>query len=86
MSLINDALGQLGVKTKVAEPNPNFNSNSDESGSANVNDIVLRLRVGGFDLRKQVFKGWVLVERFEYRGAFGSFCVMQRDQVRKKQI
>lgn len=29
-----------------------------------------------------MFKGWVEVEPFEYRGSDGSFCVMQRDEVR----
>ncbi|TRM62534.1 kinase-like domain-containing protein [Schizophyllum amplum] len=39
----------------------------------------LRLRIAGYDLRKQLFKGWVDIEAFHYRGAEGSFCVMQRD-------
>ena len=39
----------------------------------------MRLRIAGYDMRKQVFKGWVDVEPFVYRGAEGSFCVMQRD-------
>ena len=38
------------------------------------------LRVGGFDNRRQLFKGWVDVEHFSYRGAEGSFCVMRRDE------
>jgi serine/threonine-protein kinase CHEK1 len=42
---------------------------------------TLRLRVGGHDLRKEMFKGWVEVERFVYRSSEGSFCVMKRDEV-----
>ena len=42
---------------------------------------TLRLRVGGHDLRKEMFKGWVEVERFSYRSSEGSFCVMKRDEV-----
>lgn len=70
MRLIHDALQALGVKCKPAEPSP-----SDSS------TLLLRLRVGGFDRRKEMFKGWVEVEDFVYRGQEGSFCVMQRDQV-----
>jgi len=69
MRLIHDALQALGVKCKPAEPSP-----SDSS------TLLLRLRVGGFDRRKEMFKGWVEVEDFVYRGQEGSFCVMQRDQ------
>ncbi|KAF7344003.1 Protein kinase domain-containing protein [Mycena venus] len=39
----------------------------------------LRLRIGGHDARKEVFRGWVEVEQFEYHGDHGSFCVMQKD-------
>jgi serine/threonine-protein kinase CHEK1 len=39
-----------------------------------------KLRIGGWDLRKQIFKGWVDVEPFSYRGIEGSFCVMRRDK------
>ena len=42
---------------------------------------TMRLRVGGHDLRKEMFKGWVEVERFVYRSSEGSFCVMKRDEV-----
>ncbi|PPQ83836.1 hypothetical protein CVT25_000895 [Psilocybe cyanescens] len=41
---------------------------------------VYKMRIGGWDARKQVFKGWVDVEKFSYRGAEGSFCVMRRDE------
>ncbi|KAJ7440769.1 kinase-like domain-containing protein [Mycena galericulata] len=40
---------------------------------------VLRIRIGGQDTRKEVFRGWVEIEAFEYHGAQGSFCVMQKD-------
>lgn len=83
MTILNEALGQLGVKTKAAEAPVSVDQslNNTASGGGEVPSEVLRLRVGGFDLRKQVFKGWVVVEQFEYRGSIGSFCVMQRDQV-----
>ncbi|KAJ7493843.1 kinase-like domain-containing protein [Mycena latifolia] len=37
------------------------------------------LRIGGQDARKEVFRGWVRLEVFEYHGVQGSFCVMQKD-------
>ncbi|KAF8883805.1 kinase-like domain-containing protein [Infundibulicybe gibba] len=43
-------------------------------------DSTWRLRIGGYDRRKVLFKGWVDVEPFSYRGQSGSFCVMQRDE------
>lgn len=66
LKLIQEALQSLGVKCKPSSPDP---------------PERLRLKVGGFDRRKEMFKGWVLVEQFSYRGTEGSFCVMQRDQV-----
>ncbi|KAJ7148173.1 CAMK/CAMKL/CHK1 protein kinase [Mycena crocata] len=38
-----------------------------------------RLRIGGLDIRKEIFKGWVEMEPFEYDGWCGSFCVMKKD-------
>lgn len=70
MSLVIDAVGQLGVKSKQGSP--------DEA-----NPDRLRLRVGGYDRRKEVFKGWIEIEPFVYQGSEGSFCVMSRDQVRR---
>lgn len=69
MSLIQESLEGLNVRCKSAPRD-------------DVPDSVLKLRVGGFDRRKVVFKGWVDVEKFSYRGTEGSFCVMQRDVVR----
>jgi serine/threonine-protein kinase Chk1 len=42
-----------------------------------------RLRIGGHDKRKTVFKGWVTVEKFSYNNGQveGSFVVMKRDEV-----
>ncbi|KAK0438423.1 kinase-like domain-containing protein [Armillaria borealis] len=65
LTLIQESLEELGVRCK---PSP------DSS------DGVHRLRIGGRDRRKEIFKGWVLVERFTYRGSEGSFCIMQRDE------
>ena len=66
MPLAKAALEELGVKCKLGE--------AMEGGA-------LRLRVGGYDRRKVMFKGWVEIERFAYRGTEGSFCIMQRDDV-----
>lgn len=68
MQEIISAVTSLGVKSKPAPPEPSEPER-------------LRLRVGGYDLRKQMFKGWIEVEPFIYHGDEGSFCVMQRDQV-----
>ena len=70
MSLIKESLENLHVKCKLAPPA--INDRGMET---------LRLRVGGHDLRKEMFKGWVEVERFVYRSGEGSFCVMKRDEV-----
>ena len=67
MGLIQDAVQGLGVKSKHG---------GSDSGSEK-----LRLRVGGFDRRKEMFKGSIEVEKFSYNGIEGSFCLMQRDQV-----
>lgn len=70
MPLIQESLEAINVRCKVAPVH------DDQQGPQ-----ALRLRIGGFDRRKMVFKGWVEVERFSYRGSEGSFCVMQRDVV-----
>lgn len=69
MNLVVEAMQSLGVKCKAGAPDP-------------ASPDLLRLRVGGFDRRREMFKGWVEVEKFTHRGEEGSFCVMQRDQVR----
>ncbi|TFK38828.1 CAMK/CAMKL/CHK1 protein kinase [Crucibulum laeve] len=68
MSLIHESLEGLNVKCKMAPVRED------------AKDGPFRLRVGGFDQRKVLFKGWVEVEKFTYRGSEGSFCVMQRDE------
>lgn len=65
--LAKGSLEQLGVKCKMGP--------AMEGGAQ-------RLRVGGYDRRKVMFKGWVEIERFAYGGTEGSFCMMQRDEVR----
>ncbi|KAJ3517032.1 hypothetical protein NLJ89_g756 [Agrocybe chaxingu] len=67
--LVHEALEAEGVRCKVG---PSF---MNERGGE-----VLRLRVGGRDMRQQVFKGWVEVEKFSWRNGEGSFCVMKRDE------
>ncbi|KAF8959862.1 kinase-like domain-containing protein [Flammula alnicola] len=69
MSFIKESLEKMGIQCKMLPVVPN------DRGAE-----VHKLRVGGWDRRKQVFKGWVDVERFSYRGAEGSFCVMRRDE------
>ncbi|KAG6865213.1 hypothetical protein C0991_004414 [Blastosporella zonata] len=66
--VIQESLEKLNVKCKIAPPQPG----DDAAGP-------LRLRIGGFDARKMVFKGWIEVERFTYRGTVGSYCIMKRD-------
>ncbi|KZP04235.1 Pkinase-domain-containing protein [Athelia psychrophila] len=63
--LAKGSLEQLGVKCKMGP--------AMEGGAQ-------RLRVGGYDRRKVMFKGWVEIERFAYGGTEGSFCMMQRDE------
>ncbi|KAJ6584208.1 CAMK/CAMKL/CHK1 protein kinase [Mycena sp. CBHHK59/15] len=63
MSLVRDSVQALGVTCRDAPPN----------------EGALRLRIGGQDQRKEVFRGWVEIENFVYRGSSGSFCVMQKD-------
>ena len=70
MQFIEESLKALDVKCKSAP------SREDSKGTE-----VLRLRIGGYDKRKVMFKGWVEVEAFSYGGQKGTFCVMQRDVV-----
>ncbi|KAJ7092301.1 kinase-like domain-containing protein [Mycena belliarum] len=61
------ALAALGATARAAPP--------ERAGTG----AVLRLRVGGHDARREAFRGWVLLEAFDHRGAPGCFCVMQKD-------
>jgi serine/threonine-protein kinase Chk1 len=70
MSLIKESLEGLGVKCKL---------NTKDTDTGNIS--IWRLRVGGYDRRKVMFKGWVEIELFGYSGKEGSFCIMQRDEV-----
>lgn len=42
---------------------------------------TLKLRIGGFDHRKQRFKGWVEIERYLREEVEYSFILMRRDEV-----
>ncbi|KAL1743478.1 kinase-like domain-containing protein [Schizophyllum fasciatum] len=78
MALIQETLAANNVQCKgpIREGGAREGrANQDALGE----DETLRLRIAGYDMRKQIFKGWVDVEAFHYRGAEGSFCVMQRD-------
>ncbi|EPQ51677.1 Pkinase-domain-containing protein [Gloeophyllum trabeum ATCC 11539] len=69
MPLIQQSLEDLGITFKLKP--------QDQSPSA---PDVIRLRIGGYDRRKEMFKGWVDVERYAYNNVECSFCIMQRDQ------
>ncbi|GBE84122.1 Serine/threonine-protein kinase CHK1 [Sparassis crispa] len=71
--LVTAALTVLGVKWK-----PPMEETDDDGDGAGV--PMLSVRIGGFDKRKLMFKGWVLLEDFNYGEREGTFCVMQRDQ------
>ena len=71
--LVRQTLEGFGVKCKSNDESRGY----DDNGSG-----MLRMRIGGKDRRKIVFKGWVQVENFTYAGREGSFCVMDRDDVR----
>ncbi|KAI3603780.1 camk camkl chk1 protein kinase [Moniliophthora roreri] len=62
--IISETLTNFGVKCKEPKEHP---------------EGMLKLRVGGYDRRKELFKGWVEVEHFQARSHEGSFVVMQRD-------
>ncbi|KAJ7791116.1 hypothetical protein B0H14DRAFT_3094554 [Mycena olivaceomarginata] len=66
LPLIHAGLTSLGVTCKET-PLPAPSSPSSPS-------TPLRLRIGGHDARKEVFRGWLEVEPFEYHGDHGSFC------------
>lgn len=72
MPLIQESLEAMNVRCKVAPVRDDQSQQGPQT---------LRLRIGGYDRRKVLFKGWVEVERFSYRASEGSFCVMQRDIV-----
>jgi serine/threonine-protein kinase Chk1 len=42
---------------------------------------VHKLRIGGKDARKELFKGWVEVEQFTRNAIQGSFCLLKKDMV-----
>ena len=72
LPLIQESLEAINVRCKAAPVCEDQSQKGPQS---------LRLRIGGYDRRKVMFKGWVEVERFVYHGSEGSFCVMQRDIV-----
>ncbi|KAF9492617.1 Pkinase-domain-containing protein [Pleurotus eryngii] len=73
LALIKESLEGLNVKCKDQPPRSVYDAGGGEG-------LQHRLRIGGFDKRKVMFKGWIEVEPFEYHGSDGSFCVMQRDE------
>lgn len=63
---IKASLEQMDIQYKVAPA-----ERGDEG--------TLHLRVGGKDMRKEVFKGWIDIEPWTRYGYPASFCVMRRD-------
>ncbi|KAL4251189.1 protein kinase superfamily protein [Abortiporus biennis] len=68
-TLIQEALTSFGVKFKP----PTQIKDGDRAG-------MLRMRIGGYDKRKLMFKGVIELESFEYGDFSGTFCLMHRDQ------
>ncbi|KZT71090.1 CAMK/CAMKL/CHK1 protein kinase [Daedalea quercina L-15889] len=73
LPLIEEALTAQGVKWKPAQEVV-----FEEPGGGEVQ--ALRMRIGGHDRRRLMFKGWVELEPFEVRGRSGTYCIMARDQ------
>ena len=71
LPLITESLTDLRVKWKASDPK------KDTDGVQR-----WKMRVGGFDKRKLIFKGTIELEEFETDDHKGTFCVMHRDQVR----
>lgn len=69
-SFIQEFLGTRNVQCKPMPPSTN------ERGVE-----VHKLRIGGKDARREVFKGWVEVEQFTRNAVQGSFCLMKKDMV-----
>lgn len=42
----------------------------------------VQLKIRGLDMRKELFKGMVVIQDFTYKGAASSFCNMAREKVR----
>ena len=72
LPLIEEALTDLRVKFKPAEQVKD-KSNPDRG--------LVQIRIGGYDQRKLMFKGYVKLENFKRGQYSGTFCVMYRDQV-----
>lgn len=66
--LLRTALSALHVKSEERQ-------STNEEGEPR-----MRLRIGGYDKRKVVFRGWVDAEGFERGGYEGSLVVMARDE------
>ncbi|OBZ78002.1 Serine/threonine-protein kinase CHK1, partial [Grifola frondosa] len=67
LPLIQESLTALGAKWKPTPEDP------DEPA-------IERIRIGGYDKRRVMYKGWVEIEPFSLGDKKGSFVVMQRDQ------
>jgi serine/threonine-protein kinase Chk1 len=90
-AVVETALRALGVKVKVAPPPPSLVTGEedmmavdgeDDDERASAEDEKVRMRVGGLDVRREPFKGWVEIESFRRGEWAGSFAVMRREAVR----
>ncbi|KAL0953478.1 hypothetical protein HGRIS_004708 [Hohenbuehelia grisea] len=84
LQLIQESLAAMNVQYKVPKQQPQRLQDPDamdaDDATITGQSECLRLRVGGYDQRKVMFKGWVELEPFTYRGQQGTFCVMKRDE------
>ncbi|KAJ7617302.1 CAMK/CAMKL/CHK1 protein kinase [Roridomyces roridus] len=81
--LLHQGLLGMDVQCRVAPPNTVSATPSLDASETQLQTTteILRMRIGGHDARKEMFKGWLEVEPFEYPrlGVRGSFVIMQRD-------
>ncbi|KAF9042380.1 CAMK/CAMKL/CHK1 protein kinase [Panaeolus papilionaceus] len=84
LPIIQEALEQLEVKTKYAGLTRVYLDDPPADGEETVTERryreTLKLRIGGFDHRKQRFKGWVEIERYLREEVEYSFILMRRDE------
>lgn len=72
LPLIEEALTALRVKYKPPE---------HVKDKSNPNRGLVQIRIGGYDKRKLMYKGYVKLENFTHGSYSGTFCLMHRDQV-----
>ncbi|EPS95084.1 hypothetical protein FOMPIDRAFT_1054474 [Fomitopsis schrenkii] len=73
LPLIEDALTKFGVKWKPAQEVIMEDPDGTETP-------VWRMRIGGHDARRLLYKGWIHLEHFKIGKYEGTYCVFARDQ------